>query len=625
MFQTGLFGILCLCAALARQDPSYEDASQEDVPQEFGEDAPAETSDELQDPREQGNRMSFMAVNDRARSQQGASWAESSMDSEGIPASFARIAQNIQRWKKPAAKQDQQEAYAKSLHDFSQGWRDMGHDMASAAAQKEAMAVVSNLHINGHRNSKRSQPAAPQGLVKQSPDQAQGLVKQAEAVDDALDDADSQTDDDDNGPNSVPAEASNQVHSGAKSAPPKPAWYHVPKVERPKPQQAVPPSTAPVPEDAALADAADREIEAEDDAPGADIPPLFDDAEASKQTVPPQTAPVPQAHPKKQQQQKQQQKPRNVQQQQQKEPQEASPPSFPLDGPDGNEVSADNGSADDDAAIATALKEAGLSTEGLSLKNVDSGSDSVPPAADPSPSTAEPAAPAPSSDAGDESIPDVDQAADVANAPQAPAVAPDVSTAAAPSKPPRAPPTRSAKKAVAPRPAPKPRPRPASIPQAPAVSTPQAPAPAPMVDAELPAEQPVVIEQTAPVAAQAAVSDEIVDAAAHEEVARVRAELAAGEVARAAASRRNAVAMAQKLEQKARQMNRDSDAAWGRAQQAAAAAAQRAASEYKNSRMQKVKELEEKSRQASEQARRIRAAADAEVNRAMQRLGQISA
>merc|ERR1719240_751109 len=140
-----------------------------------------------------------------------------------------------------------------------------------------------------------------------------------------------------------------------------------------------------------------------------------------------------------------------------------------------------------------------------------------------------------------------------------------------------------------------------------------------------PADDSDVIEQPAPVAAKAIVPDAAVDDAAHEEVARVRAELAAGEVARAAASRRNAIVMAQKLEQQARQMRRDSDAAWDRAQQAAAAAAQRAASEYKNAHLQKVTALEEKSRQASEQARRIRAAADAEVNRAMQRLGQISA
>jgi len=659
MVHAGLLSVLCLSSVLARQDPGYdyEDAQQEDVPQEFGEDSPsdelpdsralerswAQARDEAPDSREQSSRMSFLAVNNRAQGQQRAAWGENAMDSQEIPASFARIAQNIRRWKKPADKPSDKQDAAQALHEFSQGWRDMGHDVASAAAQKEAMAVVSKLHINGHPQGHKPQPA-PQ--VHQVTEQAQGT--------DNDDDAD-----DDNVPDPAQAETTPRTATRptAKPSMQKPAWYHVPKVERQKPTQPVsqssPPPNAPVSEDAALADAADREIEAEAlDAPGADIPPLraeFDDAAAPKQAQQPETK----TRPKKQQQQE----PKQPLHKQPRKSQQASPPSFPLDGPDGNEVGVDgdSGSADDDAAIASALKEAGLSTESLSLKNVDKDEDPVsPPAPELEPnaveSAAEPeAAAAPIGDMDEEAVPPVDQGLDSdssKNIPQALKVvdvakahtpppphtseAPAQSKAPTQSKAPLATPntqqetlSRDVVKAA------KPSLRPDTVPQASAASA--APQPAPDTDvttnvpADVAVEQADDVTQPAPNVAQAIVSDATVDAAAHEEVARVRAELAAGEVARAAASRRKSVAMAQKLEQQARQLLRDSDAAWGRAQQAAASAAQRAAAEYKASHMQKVKELQEKSRQASEQARRTRAAADAEVNRAMQRLGQISA
>lgn len=650
MFHAGFLCIYCLRFVVARQDPAdnYDDGLQEDVPQEFG-DASADENDSSF-VNEQRSRMSFMAVNDRARGQQRAGWTTDSMDSQAIPASFARIAQNIQRWKKPTANQ---ESAAKDLKEFSQGWQAMGHSMASAAAQKEAMAVVSKLHVRGHQQGHGPEPA-PAAQIHPSDDAAdrlmtmQALTRQA----DQADDADNDSDDNDNTPDSASAESTQSPASGvinavAKPSQQQPAWYHVPKVERKKPEQpmsqSIPAPKAQVPEDAALADAADREIEAEAlDAPGADIPPVgaeFDDAAPPKQALT-------KAQPKKQQM-AQQKKPPQQQSQPAKQPQqptEASAPSFPLDGPDGKEVSVNDGSADDDAAIAAALKDAGLSTNALSMKDVDAGGDPVSPLAETQNSAAQPLpslplaeeATAPSSEVESEDIPSVAQVLDSDSSKLAASNTAKVTNSAKiqtqgqASQPPakikalKVPEVNNGKRETLSSHAAKAA-KPVQHIAAEKQSSEASAVPQPVADVDAQAVQPEAVDQPLPAIPQATVSDAAVDGAAHEEVARARAELAAAELLRAADSKRKSLVKAQSLEQQAKQSRRDADAAWDRAQQVAAAAAQRAASEYKRTHMVKVNELEVKSRQASEKARRIRAAADAEVNKAMQSLGQISA
>jgi len=90
------------------------------------------------------------------------------------------------------------------------------------------------------------------------------------------------------------------------------------------------------------------------------------------------------------------------------------------------------------------------------------------------------------------------------------------------------------------------------------------------------------------------------------------------------ARQRKALAKAKRLEESASTLRQAAAGTWKKAQQAASVAAQRAAAQYKEKNMHRVQELEQKSKQLASQAQKIRANADAEVNRAMRSLGGIS-
>lgn len=112
-----------------------------------------------------------------------------------------------------------------------------------------------------------------------------------------------------------------------------------------------------------------------------------------------------------------------------------------------------------------------------------------------------------------------------------------------------------------------------------------------------------------------------IDRVAQEEVSHAEVEASTRAVAGAAAKKRQAEQDAKRLMEDAAQYSRQAAALRRQAEKAAVSAARLAAQKYRQEHLQKAAQLQHQSDAKAKQAEAIRAAAEAEVNQAMQRLG----